>query len=71
MLRLAALLVLLAAGSAAAQGSYPEQTVRILVSFSPGVAPDITSRLIAERLTGVWGKPVVVCLLYTSDAADE
>lgn len=60
MLRLAALLVLLAAGSAAAQGSYPEQTIRILVGFSPGVAPDVTSRLIAERLTAAWGKPVVV-----------
>jgi len=60
VLRLAALLVFLAAGPAAAQGSYPEQTVRILVGFSPGVAPDVTSRLIAERLTGVFGKPVVV-----------
>jgi tripartite-type tricarboxylate transporter receptor subunit TctC len=60
VLRLAAVLLLLAAGSAAAQGTYPEQTVRILVGFSPGVAPDVTSRLLAERLTGVWGKPVVV-----------
>ena len=60
MLRLAALLVLLAAGSALAQGTYPDQTVKILVGFSPGVAPDVTSRLLAERLTGLWGKPVVV-----------
>ena len=48
------------AGSAFAQTNYPEQTVRILVGFSPGVAPDITGRLLAERLSHAWGKPVVV-----------
>jgi len=48
------------AGSAFAQTNYPEQTVRILVGFSPGVAPDITGRLLAERLSNAWGKPVVV-----------
>src|SRR6266481_5787791 len=49
-----------AAGDAAAQAGYPEQTVRILVGFSPGVAPDVTARLLAERLGNAWGKPVVV-----------
>jgi tripartite-type tricarboxylate transporter receptor subunit TctC len=49
-----------AAGASFAQANYPEQTVRILVGFSPGVAPDITGRLLAERLTNAWGKPVVV-----------
>ena len=48
------------AGQALAQANYPEQTVRILVGFSPGVAPDITGRLLAERLSNAWGKPVVV-----------
>jgi tripartite-type tricarboxylate transporter receptor subunit TctC len=55
----AGLSILLAAGHAAAQG-YPEQSVRILVGFTPGVAPDVTARLLAERLTGAWGKAVVV-----------
>src|ERR1700675_3596643 len=49
-----------AAGNALAQGNYPEQTVRILVGFTPGVAPDITARLLADKLTEAWGKPVVV-----------
>jgi tripartite-type tricarboxylate transporter receptor subunit TctC len=49
-----------AAGSAAAQTSYPEQTIRILVGFTPGVAPDITGRLLAERFTEAWGKSVVI-----------
>jgi len=48
------------AGQTLAQANYPEQTVRILVGFSPGVAPDITGRLLAERLSNAWGKPVVV-----------
>src|SRR3989442_3106052 len=48
------------AGPALGQANYPEQTVRILVGFSPGVAPDITGRLLAERLSDAWGKPVVV-----------
>jgi tripartite-type tricarboxylate transporter receptor subunit TctC len=50
----------LAAGQAAAQTNYPEQPIRILVGFTPGVAPDITSRLFAEKYTALWGKPVVV-----------
>jgi tripartite-type tricarboxylate transporter receptor subunit TctC len=56
----AALLLGLTAGSAAAQGSYPDQTIRILVGFTPGVAPDITGRLLAEKFTEAWGKSVVV-----------
>jgi tripartite-type tricarboxylate transporter receptor subunit TctC len=55
----AGLSILVVSGLAAAQG-YPEQSVRILVGFTPGVAPDVTARLLAERLTGAWGKPVVV-----------
>ncbi len=56
----AALLVLLTARNAAAQASYPEQAVRILVGFSAGVAPDVTARLLADQLSAAWGKPVVV-----------
>ncbi len=55
-----ALLVLLSTGNAAAQASYPEQAVRILVGFSAGVAPDVTARLLADQLSAAWGKPVVV-----------
>jgi tripartite-type tricarboxylate transporter receptor subunit TctC len=49
-----------AAAHAAAQGNYPEQPVRILVGFTAGVAPDVTGRLLAEKLGAAWGKPVVV-----------
>jgi tripartite-type tricarboxylate transporter receptor subunit TctC len=50
----------MAAAAALAQGGYPEQTVRILVGFTAGVAPDVTARILAERLAEAWGKPVVV-----------
>src|SRR5215468_7561454 len=50
---------LLAAGSAPAQG-YPEQGIKIVVGFPPGVAPDITARLLADKFGEAWGKPVVV-----------
>jgi tripartite-type tricarboxylate transporter receptor subunit TctC len=52
--------LLCVAAHAFAQGSYPEQPVRILVGFSPGVAPDVSARLLADRLSASWGKPVVV-----------
>jgi tripartite-type tricarboxylate transporter receptor subunit TctC len=57
---IAALLSLLPAQPAAAQTDYPQQTVRILVGFTAGTAPDITARLLAERFSAVWGRPVVV-----------
>jgi tripartite-type tricarboxylate transporter receptor subunit TctC len=57
---LAALAVGFAAAPASAQGSYPDKTIRILVGFTPGVAPDITSRLLADRFGETWGKAAVV-----------
>jgi tripartite-type tricarboxylate transporter receptor subunit TctC len=56
----AALTLCLAAGEAHAQAAYPEQPIKIIVGFPPGVAPDVTSRLLGDKLTEVWGKPVVV-----------
>ncbi len=50
----------LTGGEAGAQANYPEQMVRILVGFTPGVAPDITGRLLADKFTAAWGRPVVV-----------
>ena len=47
-------------GAALAQANYPEQAIKIIIGFPPGVAPDVTSRLLGEKLTEAWGKPVVV-----------
>ena len=55
-----AVAVLLLAATPAAAQTYPEQTVRILVGFTPGVAPDIVARVLAEKFSQSWGRPVVV-----------
>jgi tripartite-type tricarboxylate transporter receptor subunit TctC len=56
----AALLVLVAAQTAAAQSNYPNRTVKILVGFTPGTAPDLAARILADRFAEVWGTPFVV-----------
>ena len=56
----AALGVLLAAETASAQSSYPNRPVKILVGFTPGTAPDLAARILADRFSEVWGVPFVV-----------
>jgi tripartite-type tricarboxylate transporter receptor subunit TctC len=46
-------------GQALAQ-AYPSQQVRIVVPFSAGSATDILARIVADKLTGVWGQTVLV-----------
>jgi tripartite-type tricarboxylate transporter receptor subunit TctC len=50
----------LPATNAAAQSNYPGQAVKIIVGFPPGVAPDVTARLLADKFSSAWGVPVVV-----------
>ena len=40
--------------------SFPSKTVRYVVPFGAGGSPDIVARLIAERLTRLWGQQVIV-----------
>jgi len=50
--------VLLAAGAFAQ--SYPAKPVRVIVPFPPGGSADAASRSMAEKLSGLWGEPVVL-----------
>ncbi len=49
----------LVAQVAVAQG-FPSKAVRVIVPFPPGQAADIFSRIAAERLSQLWGQPMVV-----------
>jgi tripartite-type tricarboxylate transporter receptor subunit TctC len=55
-----ALLALLAAGQACAQAAYPTTTIRILVGFPAGTAPDVAARVLADKMAADFGKPVVI-----------
>jgi tripartite-type tricarboxylate transporter receptor subunit TctC len=40
--------------------NYPSRPVRIIVPFPPGGPTDILMRVIAQRMSEVWGEPVVI-----------
>jgi len=49
----------LAAPAALAQPHWPTRPVRLVVPFGAGGPADICARVLGERLTRVWGQPVV------------
>jgi tripartite-type tricarboxylate transporter receptor subunit TctC len=55
----AALAAIVAAGSARAQGDYPNKPVRIIVDSAPGSSTDVTLRVLAERLSRIWNQQVL------------
>ena len=56
---LIALAALLHAAAALSQ-SYPAKTVRVIIPFPPGGSADAASRSMAEKLSSLWGQPVVL-----------
>ena len=46
--------------AAAWSQDFPGKPVRYVVPFGPGGSPDIVGRLIADRLTRLWGQQVIV-----------
>ena len=57
---LAAFAGILLASGAQAQQDYPNRPVKIVIAFSPAGAIDILGRLIADKLSQMWGQQVVV-----------
>lgn len=46
--------------SPAAEITYPDRPVRMMVPFPPGGANDIVARLVSQKLSERWNKPVVI-----------
>jgi tripartite-type tricarboxylate transporter receptor subunit TctC len=40
--------------------TYPVKSVRIVVGFTPGGVTDVTARIVAQKLTELWGQTAVV-----------
>ena len=53
-------LALLIAGSPAAQSTYPEKPIRLVVPVPPGGQADIVARLLGQKIAEALGKPMVI-----------
>jgi len=58
--RLAVVFVSLVCALSAARAAYPDKPIRLVIGSAAGSGPDIISRLITERLYGVWGQRIIV-----------
>ncbi len=47
-------------GRAQAQASFPDRPLRYIVPFPPGGLTDIMARLVGQKLSEIWGKPVII-----------
>lgn len=57
---LACVLALAIAPGLAGAQSYPNKAVRWIVPFQPGGTTDIIARLVGQKLSELWGQPVVI-----------
>lgn len=40
--------------------SYPSKPVRFIIPFAPGGGADLVGRLLGQKLTDIWGQPVII-----------
>lgn len=59
-IRLLAGLALAACALAASAQSYPSKPIRVIIGFPAGSAGDTQLRLVGQKLTEVWGRPLVI-----------
>jgi len=55
-----ALAAALFVGVTAPMAEYPSRPIRVVVTIPPGGAPDLTARIVGEKIAPVLGQPVVV-----------
>jgi tripartite-type tricarboxylate transporter receptor subunit TctC len=58
--RIALSIVVFAMSAAAQAQNWPHKPVKFILSLGPGSGADIGARLYADRLTKLWGQPVVI-----------
>ncbi len=46
--------------AAHAQGAFPDRPVRYIVPFPPGGLTDIMARLVGQKLSEIWNRPVII-----------
>jgi tripartite-type tricarboxylate transporter receptor subunit TctC len=39
--------------------AYPDKPVHVIISFTPGSSTDIVGRVVAQKLSEIWGQPVI------------
>ena len=49
-----------AAGTAPAQDKWPSKPIRMIVPFTPGSASDVLGRIVAQRLSEIYGQSLVI-----------
>ena len=57
---LAGCLAIFFAGQALAAETYPSRSVRLIIPFAPGGTTDLIARVVAQKMAGVWGQPIVI-----------
>ena len=60
MLRACACVFALGAATNVTAQSYPDKPIRIVCPAAPGGISDLLSRIVAQRLTPLYGQPVIV-----------
>jgi tripartite-type tricarboxylate transporter receptor subunit TctC len=58
IISIAAMALAAAASQASAQG-YPNKPVHVIISFTPGSSTDIVGRIVSQKLSEIWGQPVL------------
>jgi tripartite-type tricarboxylate transporter receptor subunit TctC len=60
MIRSLAIFLFVFSGSFAQAQSWPAKPVKVIVPFAPGGASDLMPRLVGEKLTAIWGQPLLI-----------